>query len=361
MTSVELFLYEESDFTGYYNNYLKFLFNGFNLENFEYGAGIEVILPFINYLLSLVLKTNNPYLVLYMHSFFLMLLIYYLIYLISKHHKLELKETILLFTFTIVLFKYGTALNHLRQTYASIFILIAIFSKNNKYIFILLSIFTHLSSIIIYPLVKFLLMERSAKRIKMFTLICILMSGTIYILFFNFYSLIMHTDFILLEKIKFALIYLKKDLDITKYLMTSSVASFYLIILALLFFLLKNNKVYSQWNLYAMIVFLISFSFLPGISFRLLDPILTISIGYLFFKYLRIELKLKQAYLVGILIIIFFQFKWMIFNIGYYQKYPWISYKPFYYIFTYFEQKDLVDRYSLPHLKDVNIENKYKP
>jgi hypothetical protein len=362
MTSVELFLYEESDFTGYYNNYLKFLNNGFKIENFEYGGGLEIFLPLINYCIVLLLNENLPYMVLFIHSFILLSLFSYLIYLIIKYYRLNLADSALLIAFMFLLFKYGTVLNHLRQAYASLFILIAIFKDNySKNIYIFFAIFTHLSSIVIYPLVLFLLQTKNVKRIKRFIVLSILSGMLIYSMFNLIYIFSMSLDNVLLTKIRFALIYVTDGQDISKYITTTLVALFYIIVILIIFKILTlKYKTEGEWNLYAILAFVISFSYLPGISFRLIDPILTFLLGYLFFRYLRLEIKFKQAYLVGILIMIFFQYKWMLFNVGYYQKYPMFDIHPLYYIESYFETQESIDRYALPHLKDIELENKFK-
>lgn len=129
VASFELFKYIEDDFTSYYNDYLMFLNNGFSLDYFEYGLGFEIGVPILNYFFSLIINSNMPYIILSMHVVLMLMLLYYLIYRIAKRHFLDFNSFLLIFVLVIVLFKYGLAFNQLRQAYASIFILIALYSE----------------------------------------------------------------------------------------------------------------------------------------------------------------------------------------------------------------------------------------
>jgi hypothetical protein len=357
--SYELFLYTQDDFTNYYNNYLLFLNNGFSTEYFEYGFGVEIGVPLLHYIFSLTISENTPYLILLLHASLQLLLLTYIVVLISKYYKLEIKYTILLFVFTIILFKYGMAMNQLRQAYASLFIIIAIFSKNYKMLYCLTAILFHVSSLFIYPLVNFLLLSKSTRRLKQFSFISIAVAIVLYVFINTNFESIISIENIFLNKVKlFILMSQKVDSFVDMLPISEIIYITFLIIFFKFLTIYYKIKTTSQWNLYAILIFTIAFSFLHGIPARILSAIFTFLLGFLFVKYLVIEIKVKQAYLFALILIILFQIKFTFYNNLYFRNYPLASVVPLYYVPELFKPQGYVDRYNLPSKNDLNLQKR---
>lgn len=363
INSTELFLYMEHDFTSYYNNYLDFYNKGFILENFIYAGGLEFFVPLINYLFSILLNGPYPDYVFLGHSIIILFLLYYVCYLFSKKYFLNINQFLLLLSLVILLFKYGASMNHLRQTYASLFILIAIFSRV-KIFYIFLAVSSHLSSILIYPLTYLII--NGFKKEKFYFFMAITLIGLLFF-YFNLeliVSFILEKNNLIFEKITFSLLYFFNDNSynnqlIFNYMINNLVASLYLI---LLLFILKiffnKKKIINIHSLYLILFILISLSFLPGLSLRLLEPLLFIGLGFIYYLYLQIYINYTKLYLLGILLSIFFMYKWTLLNELYFNKYPMIGTS---YINFYLNPREIgnVDRTSLPKMEDIkNNENK---
>ncbi|MBL0443184.1 hypothetical protein JEO77_17420 [Aeromonas veronii] len=76
--SVQKFLIREDDFTTYYSNYLDLLHGNYEAL-FVFGGGIEIGLPVVNYVLSIVVDQPMPYLIQAIYIAIFMALLIYLI------------------------------------------------------------------------------------------------------------------------------------------------------------------------------------------------------------------------------------------------------------------------------------------
>jgi len=251
------------------------------------------------------------------------------------------------------------AMNQLRQAYASLFILIALFNPKHRYIYIIIAILFHLSSLIIYPLISFLLLSTSIRKLKLFSIFSILVALGLYSFINLNFDIIISTENILLNKIKLFILLAQQSESFIEMLPLSEVLYLLLLIILHRFIIIYykiDNK--SYWNLYSIFIFTIVFSFLYGISLRILSAIFTFLLGFLFFRYLLIEIKVKQAYLFVLIFIILFQIKFTFYNQLYFKNYPLASSVPLYYIPHFFNTSDYIDREGLPSRKDLNIKKR---
>lgn len=362
-TSHPVFLYSESDFTIYYYNYQLFLDSGFNTKFFFFAGGVEFGVPLLNYIFSVLIGHPMPFMVKLLHACIQTLLLYFCITKISQHHNLNLKNTALLLAFMLLFFKYGSTLNHLRQGYSSFFIIIALYSHRLRLPFFFIALFFHLSALVIYPLLKFLLFSKDKKHLRRFSLIVIIGGVGIYLGLDLVSALILNSDYQLLGKLVWAFRHSIEGngaVDSFKGTLFASIYFFPLLLLGIYAALFYKQRISFNYNILAMLSFLLSFSFLPGLTIRVLSSLLLIMMGYFYFLYFYYFIKFKQSFIFSFIFLSFFTFNWVGFTPLYFYSYPMFDYKPFYYVSTFMTEKRAIRRYTLPSQLEITIENPNK-
>ncbi|EKE75364.1 EpsG family protein [Gallaecimonas xiamenensis] len=362
--SEPIFLYEESDFTTYYNNYLLFLHNDFSSDFFEFGAGLEVGVPLLNYFLSIIIGGEYPNIVRLFYSVLMVLLFNILIFSFNKKKKLTVKELSLLYVMSFIFFKYGALLNHLRQGIASFFICYAVFSEGKKkWLPFLVAISFHASSLAIYPLVNFLLRSKDRRKLSIFILVS-LVSAALLFLFVKILSQFMASSNILvLAKLVWAFSKVTELDNVLASLKLAFTASVYIVPILMIYIIkrIKYGKPSKNddwlYNILSIYIYTLAFSFLPGISIRTLTPIYSILMGYLYFVSFTKITRFTQVREFSLIIIIFFFMNWIFSSPKYYYQYPMFDSSPFYYADQLFKTSGHVYRETLPSLEDKEIIN----
>ena len=364
-SSHPLFLYKESDFTTYYQNYLVFYKYGLTadfLDYFKFGSPIEIGLPIVNYIFSLVIDAPLPYMVKLFHAFLQLSLVVIIVFYISKKYSLQFREMSLLFALIFLFYKFGATLNHLAQGYSSLFIILAIFKKRYVNFWFFTAVFFHVSAIVVYPLIRFLVLTKNKRKLIIFNVLSLL--GTLLI--FNFLNVA--SDFVtssgpLFGKLIWAFTKVMDSNKVFESIKAATIASIYLLpimFLNTILILWKKLSLPLSLNILSMFIFILSFSYLPGISVRVMAPVLTILIGFLYFISMFYLVKFKQFVYIFIFFITFFPINWILKSELYYYNYPLASFKPLYYLDTYFISKTNVNRNTLPSREDIVIKNPYR-
>lgn len=115
-----------------------------------------------------------------------------------------------------------------------------------------------------------------------------------------------------------------------------------------------GKKIDFKWNMYAIL----SFTFCYGVSARILSSIFTFMFGYLIFRCLYLEIRLKQLYLFALFLVVIFQVKSIFFNALYFRNYPLASFIPMYYIPNLMKESDYIERDLLPYRKNLELINR---
>ncbi|SBS65355.1 EpsG family protein [Vibrio splendidus] len=354
-----VFLFLEQDFTTYYNNYYDFYSNGFSAQFFPFGKGFEVGLPLTNYFLTKIIDGPYPNLVKFYHAFFQSILLLVLVMKIRRFEKANFHSAIFLLALSFLFFKFPSTLNHLRQGYASVLMLIAIFSVGRISIFfwIILAASFHLSSLALYPLIKFVLTKQKARNLKIPLYIFAFISVSVYMILDTIVLFLSATDVDLLGKLTYGF---NKSLDV-EYI----IDNMKIIITAVMY--LVPIFLYGIWNRYKKncypdlfwnVVFLMSvvvfFIYLPAIPIRSFSSIFYVGIGYIYFVTMMNNGKNQINLLIisGIALFIVTRWissPWMSFN------YPLFGTTPLYFSDSLFFESDYVGRSSLPLFENINL------
>ena len=354
--SYSQFLYHESDFTSYYNNFLSFN-GGIKGDWFVYSGGIEVGLPLVNYILSFFID-NKPYLFLLTHLLIQTSLLIYFSSIVKARFNLSLFEFSVLLGFMFTFYKYLGMLNHMRQSYASLCILIALFTSGKKRnSFLLLSVIFHISTIVVYPLAYLIFISNNMK-LKKKVIILSLPSALMFFFAFDFFGGISLIDNFLLEKLLFT--FRERD-DDTAYISSVLYSFIKVVYLIPLFFL---NEVYSRrdfkygfrLSLLCVIIPVLALSFLPSFISRIYEVVLITSCGLMYFYFYINALNNGRAMvrLVVVLFLLILNARWFFGDGSFYARYPLFSNEPFYYVEPILEESSKVSRFSLPSINDID-------
>ena len=360
--SKPLFNSFESDFVNYYNNYRYFLHGGFNLDYFEFAKGIEFLLPLMNYLFSLIIQEPYPYIVFVLFSFSILLGLVFLSKKISDYYNLTLSQRYILLGFMLIFYKFGTATFYLRQTFSSLLILYAIFTKTKKkYIYLGIAFFFHISTIIVYPIAKTIILGNK-KQVYLLGGFFIIFSSVMLLGGDKLLLFVLADNSILAIKLHdFIAKVINNNLEDLKRLVFATLnIAIYFIFLLLSMKILKIKSEKIKLNLYLVILIIITLSFLPGLSLRLLNPIISFMIGFFFFKVLYDHLIHKQSLYIILVLFFLFQIKWFS-NASYYYNYKVMDYHPLYYLDNFLIKRDYwTNKRSLPKSTDIRLKNENK-
>lgn len=341
-------IYQESDFVSYYNNYLIFLKDGFLLDGFEYSQGLEFALPLLNYFLSFVLNSSNPFTLKLIYVLLQVYLLVLLLFSIKKKHSLTMSELFLLAACTIIFIKFGALQNHLRQGFSSLLLLIAIFSSSwRSFLYFSLACSFHLSALVIYPLVNVII---NGNKLKIPLKSLFLISSLLFVLFSNVIINYISLDTPVIGKLIWSFLRFTDEAYIIEALKISLVNVVFFTILLLFSKNSGKNEIVDSIKI--ILVFSISLGFIPGFS-RILSPIYNILMGYYFWLVFYYIYSAKLTKIVLIIFFIIYQVKWVYSDLYYFD---FKDENSFLYIYNrifddYSDEK--IDRQNLPRLKDV--------
>ncbi|WP_158678134.1 EpsG family protein [Pseudoalteromonas sp. T1lg23B] len=359
--SYPIFLYEEQDFTTYYNNYVYFLEHGFSYDGFVFGLGLEIALPFFNYILSCLYGGSYPYLVKLSYALTQVVILISLIFFIGRSLKLSLRELAVLSALTFIFFKHGATLNHLRQGYSSFFILFALFStgRNQKFVFLTIASIFHLSALPIYFLLRYLFSIDSINKCfkVIFTSSIVAIIG--FISFSVILTYMLGYDAFLLAKFKSAFAKLDGVGFYFDSFKVAFIASVYLLVLIFMsvLFRVKNSLIYSLITIY---VITLTFSYVPGLTTRVFASVFTILTGYLYFLFFYKYCNFKQRHMFFIVILFTLSSNWILGSSSFYYNFPIFNHKPLYYLDDLFIEQGYVTRANLPSIQNIKINNPHR-
>ena len=355
-----VFLFLEQDFTTYYNNYYDFYSKGFSTQFFPFGKGIEIGLPLTNYLLTKIIDGPYPNLVKFYHAFFQSVLLIILVVKIRNYEKINFHSSVFLLAISFLFFKFPSTLNHLRQGYASALMLIAIFSvgRFSTFIWLLLAASFHLSSLALYPLIKFVLTKQKARNLKIPLYISAFVSVVIYMMLDKIVLFLSATDIDLLGKLVYGF---DKSLDVDYIIANVKIittAVMYLIPIFLYGVWTRYKRNYYPelfWNVVFLMSVVVFFIYLPAIPIRSFSSVFYFGIGYIYFVTIINSGNKKFSLVIISSITIFIVTRWisspwMNFN------YPLFGETPLYYSNSLFFESDYVGRSSLPLFENINLD-----
>lgn len=348
--SIQRFIYREDDFTTYYNNYLELL-NGNYEFLFQFGGGVEIGLPALNYIFSFFIGNPFPYFLQMTYIGMYIVMLYYLVSIDRYFGNRDKSNKLDLLLWATLFLKITAMLTIERQAVASFFILYAISDIRRKYLWLFIGCLFHLSTPVVYLAVRFVLNTKTNKKV--------LVSCIALILFVVFsHQLLSVINHILPnDKVGYVLYYINNGDFIKNELVKSIKQVSYVIPLLLLDFAMRLQgyrwKLSSSLQLFVYSMLILSF--LPGVPTRIFMPIVFILYGFYYYDFICL-FRIKTRVIIFLIITSFFSV-YKFFLPGYYYRYPIANIYPGYYISSFFDKYGYVERYSLPYSSDININN----
>ncbi|QKJ87767.1 O-antigen polymerase [Paramixta manurensis] len=348
--SVQKFIFREDDFTTYYNNYLDLL-NGHYIALFNFGGGFEIGLPGLNFLLSVIINQPLPYVIQIFYILLFMAMLYYLVKIDTLFIVSRKENKYMLFLWGALFLKITAMLTIERQAIASFFVLFALFDNRKRLFWLAIGCLFHLSTPVIYFVIRYLLQTRSFKRA---ILSSVALLGFVV---FAYPILTIINNIFPNDKIGFVLFFMKNKDLINNEIIKSVKQIFYIFPLIVLDLLLRLKGI--RWSLapsLLLFVFgMLILSILPGVPTRIMMPIIFILFGFYYYNFFSLFSNRTHLYMFMLLAISLAIYKF--FLPGYYYRYPLIESYPGYYVDAFMEKQDYIRRLSLPGIADVTIDN----
>ncbi|HDM8043603.1 TPA: EpsG family protein [Vibrio campbellii] len=345
-------IFNNDDFVYYYNYYLDFIKQRGDTRSYGGSVVLEPGLIVLNYFFSFFID-NSPYIYKAAHVTLQSILLCLCVVSIGRYYRLSDSEFILLFTLVLVFYEYGYSFHILRQGYASFFVVLAVFSRSklSKIVLVTLAICFHVTSIIIFPLVNFLVKNEQSKHRQRF-IYMLLFGSSVLLVILGFLSGVASSNPLLM---KLLVAYYKFDGFFSALLLSFKNN---LNILLLFFFLFSisfifKKRVYYK-NLVPIVVFMFTIGLFPSFN-RLIYPISNILVGYLFFFYLNYKNKIINGHFFYLLCFYLIVLR-LILNDGLFYRFEPVSTSAFYYMESISESagwhnRALMPRYSLELLE----------
>lgn len=354
-------LEQSDDFVTYYNNYYA-INHGDLSKLFQFGGGFEIGLPLLHWLFSGVINGDLPYVLKLFHCIVLIIIFLYLCFKVSEYYGLSLKDQCLLFACLICFFKLSLGFYFLRQGYASLFLLLSLFHRNKvaTYFLFLLACFFHLASLVIYPLVRFLLFSENKRKQFLFCVFCASLGGVLFLSINVLAKINFSIPF--LEKLNFIFTYLSNYDYIISSFKKTIISSLYIIPLILVLSISKKNNEnfrFGIFNILSIMFFLLSFSFLPNVTVRVLMPILTFFVGGVYFLVLVRYHGVLLRFIFPFFMLLALNINWVFKDSAHYFNFPPVGFVPFYYVNTDFYESNNIIRSNLPTEYHLNNMNKF--
>ena len=352
--------YADSDFVAYYNNYLSFLIErevssstSAHWGGAPWGGGVEVGIPSLHFIFSKIIQAPAPFVVKLFHAILLESLLVCILFQISTKLKLKIQDFVILICFVFVFIKFSGMFNHLRQSYSSLIIILALFSdsKFKRKLLVLCACTFHLSTLVVYPLCNWLFYSRV--KYKMVMIFSVFFAAVIIVLMPFLVDLVaaQFKNSLILSKIIWSLFRSQEENSVLNSLITTLTRLMYL--LPIIILAIATKKIKTDGFLISLFVFIIvlSFYFLPGFAVRIFQIFLMVMVGYLYFASFN-----KRTYRSPLVysILIFFLFVHTILwlrNSFYFYELPLISSEPFEYLSVITEERYIINRQSLPTIE----------
>lgn len=337
------------DYISYYNNYLDFV-DGYDDEKAFFNYGVEVFITVFNYIISLFVHKPEPYKVKFIYSLVLGGGLIFTIFKMAKFKGLDVNETILLGALILVFYKSNLQIQYSRQAFSSIFIILSIFSVGwGRILYLALALISHLSVVIIYPLMLLLFFDMDKKIFKKVVVLTILSPFVIFVTLISFGHLFQGLP--LLGKLVYVLNNLF-DPEMVLISLKSSLLYFLYIVpllLVALYYRVKGCVVKFEKNIFLLLALLFSLSMFPGLLNRVLFPVTGVFLGYfyyivLFEGRLNVNRAIKYVSIVFISIAMFLDSTYLGTS---YVRFGVVGYLPFYYSYALDEVGYSIYRESL--------------
>ncbi|MGF1902960.1 EpsG family protein [Aliivibrio sifiae] len=332
------FLTFSDDYITYYNNYLTLLNGDYSIGLTRFSKGFEPGVPIVHLLFSFIINEPSPYIVKAFHMVFQISLFSLCIIKIANFYKLKVNEIFIFAGLMLLFYKSVTIFFLLRQGYASIFIVLSLFSigKTQKKIYWLIAILFHVSSLIILPFISFVLFNKRSRNVWLASIGMFVFSGVVFI-YIN-YLTGFNSGIPLLNKFNHIIQLVNAEQTLLIAIKKNLTAIIFLVPLILLWVLggVMRIKVNRIQPVLLFFVFIISTIYIPGFMLRVLMPIHALLTGYLYFTLFQFYNNLKYSVIVYSIFTLVVCGNWVITSTSYYERYPMFSVFPFYYIDSLF-------------------------
>lgn len=348
--SIKNFVIVNDDFSAYYNNYLSFLdMRTVSVVDgiFEFGM-VEIGLPTLNYLLSLLIGSNEPYVLKFFYAIIQLSLLFYCCMVIAKNKKMTARDFTILCCVCFVFYKSLLAIQISRQTFSSFMIVLGIFSDSRRktIFFYMLAIIFHSSAIFLYPLSVYLFQERKLKDFYLSAVVAI--CGWVFIQLMYQLLLINIINIPVLNKLDFAFQALQHPEMIKQSVLTSLLLILYLMPLVGYTIIRWGYSKY-KYNVFILILVLVIYCKYAGFINRIFILQLYIFLGY-YYYFTLFENNNKNKLTKYIFILCCFLF---LLGQSHYKltekdtRFPLIGDQPLYFLDNINEKQNFVDRFKL--------------
>ncbi|MET2847623.1 EpsG family protein [Vibrio owensii] len=345
-------IFNNDDFVYYYNYFLDFIKQEGDARSYGGNVVIEPGLTALNYLFATFIG-EQPYIYKAAHVILQTFLLFLCVVAIGKYYRLSVSAFILLFTLVLVFYEYGYSFHILRQGYASFFVVLAVFSRSklSKLVFIVLATCFHITSVIVFPLVNFLIKNDDPGLRRKFVFMLIAGSGVLMVVLVLLSGLASSNPLLM----KLLVAYYKFE-SIGSVLLLSFKNNLNVLLLFLFLFFVKqfSGKDVRYDNLIPIVAFMFTVGLFPSFN-RLIYPISNILVGYLFYLYLCQKNKIINGHLFYLICFNLIVLR-LILNDGLFFRFEPVGQNAFYYLESISESagwhnRALMPRYSLELLE----------
>lgn len=291
MTTEPTLKFFEQDFFLYYKNYLDFLYDVNQDEKFRWGGGFEVGVPILNLIYSKIIGGPYPFILKFLHALNIVILMCAVVIFFQRHFNINQKYFFLVLISFIIFFKFGSAFNALRQTYATLFLLLSVFAytKGTKLLFFIIATLFHISSIFLLPIVIFFMKRRSLKSYTILFIAPLLIALFILLNSNWIVNLFLTQSFLFSDQLSFffARSFLNEAEEFSTSSYLTTIATRFIYFIPLLFgslFISAATKSLNYGLFCLILLYLVSITFfVPGLVIRIFHVFFVISLGLIYF------------------------------------------------------------------------------
>jgi len=353
--------YADSDFVAYYNNYLSFFItdevsrsSSAHWGGFPWGGGLEIGIPTLHFIFAHIIQAPAPFVVKFFHALLLESLLVCVLFQISKKHRLKVQNFAILMCFVFIFIKFSGMFNHLRQSYSSLIILLAIFSdsKFKRRLLFFFACTFHLSALVVYPLCNWLFFSR--KKYKKIVVLIAVFAG-VTIVFMPVLVDIISSQFknsLIFSKVIWSLMRSQEDESVMNSLVTTATRLIYLLPIIVISITMKKVKNDGFQISFFVFIIVLSLYFLPGFAVRLFQIFLMVMVGYLYFITIgKDKYKNYFVYVTLISFLLVHTILWLRNSFYFYELQVFSSAVPFEYLSVLTDESSIVNRVSLPTIE----------
>lgn len=301
MTSEPTLKFFEQDFFLYYKNYLDFLYDVNQDEKFRWGGGFEAGVPILNLIYSKIIGGPYPFILKFFHAFNIVILMFAVVIFFQRRFNINQKYFFLVLISFIIFFKFGAAFNALRQTYATLFLLISVFShtKGTKILFFIIATLFHISSIFLFPIVIFFMKRRSLKSFTILFIAPLLIALFVLLNSDWIVNLFLTQSFLFSDQLSFffARSFLNEAEEFSTSSYLTAITTRFIYFIPLLFGSLFISTAAKSINYALFCLILLYFAcitfFVPGLVIRIFHVFFVISLGLIYFLAFKKDANFK--------------------------------------------------------------------